>query len=135
MSTLKAERALGVFAGPTTKKRRTTMTNHLSSAVLETSIEPFVPDQDELAAVAVAFLARSGRTLDAYRHDLRNLRYAHIDGRITSSPAPYVRRPTVHPSERSRLDRSELGPVPFHRGALRPHPRPSPIIKSAARPM
>jgi hypothetical protein len=48
------------------------MTNHHSSAVLETPIEPFVPDEAELAAVA--FLARySGRTLEAYRHDLRNL--------------------------------------------------------------
>jgi hypothetical protein len=131
------------------------MTNHHSSAVLKTPIEPFVPDEAELAAVA--FLARySGRTLDAYRHDLRNLfqwaadhnlpvleatrahlefyrasmedrglaastidrrlstacgfyRFAHIDGRITSNPAQYVRRPTVHPSERRGLDRSELG--------------------------
>ena len=34
--------------------------------------EPVAPDEAELAAVA--FLARySGRTLDAYRHDLRNL--------------------------------------------------------------
>ena len=113
------------------------------------------PDQAELAAVA--FLARySGRTLDAYRHDLRNLfqwaadhglpvleatrahlemyrssmeerglaastidrrlstacgfyRFAHIDGRIASNPAQYVRRPTVHPTERRGLDRGELG--------------------------
>jgi integrase/recombinase XerD len=112
-------------------------------------------DPAELAAVA--FLARySGRTLDAYRHDLRNLfqwaaghglpvleasrvhleiyrssmeerglaastidrrlstacgfyRFAHIDGRISSNPAQYVRRPTVHPSERRGLDRGELG--------------------------
>jgi len=103
-------------------------------------------------------LARhSGRTLDAYRHDLRNLfqwwaadhglsvleatrthlemyrssmeerglatstisrrlstvcgfyRFAHIDGRIFSNPAQYVRRPTVYPSERRGLDRGELG--------------------------
>ena len=106
---------------------------------------------------AIAFLARySGRTLDAYRHDLRNLfqwaadhglpvleatrahlelyrtsmeerglaastidrrlstacgfyRFAHIDGRISSNPAQYVRRPNVHPSERRGLDRGELG--------------------------
>jgi site-specific recombinase XerC len=105
----------------------------------------------------VAFLAcYSGRTLHAYRHDLRNLlqwaadhdmavleatrahlelyrtsmedrglaastidrclstargflRFAHIDGRISSNPAQYVHRPTVHPSERHRLDRAELG--------------------------
>ncbi len=96
---------------------------------------------------AVTFLARySGRTLDAYRHDLRGLfqwaadrriavleatrahfelyrtsmeerglaastidrrpstacgfyRFAHIDGRIASNPAQYVRRPTVHPTQ------------------------------------
>ena len=112
---------------------------------------------DEAELAAVAFLARySGRTLDAYRHDLRNLflwaadhdlavleatrahlemyrssmetrglaastidrrlstacgfyRFAHIDGRIASNPAQYVRRPQVHPSERRGLDRSELG--------------------------
>jgi site-specific recombinase XerD len=112
---------------------------------------------DEAELAAVAFLARySGRTLDAYRHDLRNLfrwaadhhlavleatcahlemyrssmeerglaastidrrlstacgfyRFAHIDGRITSNPAQYVRRPTVHPSEQRGMDRSELG--------------------------
>ena len=116
----------------------------------------YAVDPAQLAA-AVAFLARySGRTLDAYRHDLRNLfqwaadhdlavleatrahlelyrsameerglaastidrrlstacgfyRFAHIDGRISSNPAQYVRRPTVHPSERRGLDRGELG--------------------------
>jgi integrase/recombinase XerD len=115
----------------------------------------FAVDPAELAAIA--FLARySGRTLDAYRHDLRNLfqwaadhglavleatrahlelyrtwmeerglaastidrrlstacgfyRFAHIDGRIGSNPAQYVRRPTVHPSEQRGLDRGELG--------------------------
>ena len=36
-------------------------------------------------------------------------RFAHIDGRISSNPAQYVRRPTVHPSERRGLDRGELG--------------------------
>jgi integrase/recombinase XerD len=113
------------------------------------------PDEAEMAVVA--FLARySGRTLDAYRHDLRNLfqwaddhglpvleatrahlelyrssmeerglaastidrrlstacgfyRFAHIDGRIVSNPTQYVRRPTVHPTERRGLDRGELG--------------------------
>ena len=106
---------------------------------------------------AVAFLARySGQTLDAYRHDLRNLfqraddhdlagleaTRAHLElyrssmeerglaastidrrlttacgilpfcphrRRIASNPAQYVRRPTVHPSERRGLDRGELG--------------------------
>ena len=106
---------------------------------------------------AAAFLARhSGRTLEAYRYDLRSFfqwaadvkldvlratrphielfrtsletrglapatidrrlstvcgfyRFAHIDGRIGSNPAQYVRRPTVHGPEGRGLDRSELG--------------------------
>ena len=36
-------------------------------------------------------------------------RFAHIDGRIASNPAQYVRRPQVHPSNARGLDRSELG--------------------------
>ena len=115
----------------------------------------FVIDDAQLAAVA--FLARySGRTLDAYRHDLRGFfqwasdnrlvvlaatrphielyrswmeerslaastidrrlstvcgfyRFAHIDGRIASNPAKYVRRPQVHLANTRGLDRSELG--------------------------
>src|SRR5215211_2976966 len=103
--------------------------------------------RDEAQLAAAAFLARySGRTLDAYRHDLRGFfqwsadvglvvlaatrphielfrgwmedrglaastvdrrlstvcgyyRFAHIDGRIPSNPAQYVRRPKVQPSE------------------------------------
>ncbi len=126
-----------------------------NTQVLAFTAESIAPDQAELAAIA--FLARyCGRTLDAYRHDLRNLfqwtadhglpvleatrahlelyrtsmeerglaastidrrlstacgfyRFAHIDGRISSNPAQYVRRPTVHPSERRGLDRGELG--------------------------
>jgi site-specific recombinase XerD len=106
-------------------------------------------------------LARySGRTLDAYRHDLftffqwatdlgltvlkatrpqielyrtaleeRSLapstidrrlstvcgyyRFAHIDGRIASNPAQYVRRPKVHPTEGHGMDRGELGAFLF----------------------
>ena len=114
-------------------------------------------DFDDSQLAAVAFLARySDRTLDAYRHDLRDFfawattagvgvlaatrphielyrhhmeqrglaastidrrlstvcgfyRFAHIDGRIASNPAQYVRRPKVYPSEGRGLDRSELG--------------------------
>ena len=79
-----------------------------------------VVDEAELAAAA--FLARyRGRTLDAYRSDLRGFfqwgcdtrreyyRFAHIDGRITSNPAQYVRHPKIHPSEARGLDRGELG--------------------------
>lgn len=112
---------------------------------------------DAAQLAAASFLARyTGRTLDAYRHDLRGYfqwaldnglkvlqatrphielfrtwmenrglaastidrrlstvcgfyRFAHIDGRIGSNPAQYVRRPQVHPSEARGLDRSELG--------------------------
>ena len=35
-------------------------------------------------------------------------RFAHIDGRITSNPAQYVRRPRVHPATQRGMDRSEL---------------------------
>ncbi len=114
-----------------------TMTTHLA---LPADEDP--PDEAELAAAA--FLARyQGRTLDAYRHDLRAFfqwaadarlellaatrpqielyvrameerglapttidrrlstvcgyyRFAHIDGRIASNPAQYVRRPKVN---------------------------------------
>src|SRR5207245_9283107 len=36
-------------------------------------------------------------------------RVAHIDGRIASNPAQYVRRPKVHPNDARGLDRAELG--------------------------
>jgi site-specific recombinase XerD len=112
---------------------------------------------DEARLAVAGFVARySGRTLEAYRHDLRGFfqwaadtglqvldatrphielyrtameerglaastidrrlstvcgfyRLAHIDGRIASNPAQYVRRPQVHPSDARGLDRSELG--------------------------
>ena len=40
-------------------------------------------------------------------------RFAHIDGRIASNPAQYVRRPRVHPSQGRGLDRTELGTFLF----------------------
>ena len=112
---------------------------------------------DEAELAAVAFLARyNGRTLEAYRQDLRFFfawaqsvglevlaatrphielfrhhmeqrglasstidrrlatvcglyRFAHIEGRIASNPAQYVRRPKVHPSQGHGMDRTELG--------------------------
>ena len=115
----------------------------------------------EAQVAAAAFLARySGRTLDAYRFDLRSFfqwatdaklpvldatrphielyrttleerglvaptidrrlstvcgfyRFAHIDGRISSNPAQYVRRPKVYPSEGRGMDRGELGTFLF----------------------
>ena len=41
-------------------------------------------------------------------------RFAHIDGRIRSNPAQYVRRPQVHASDARGLDRSELGVFLFN---------------------
>lgn len=115
------------------------------------------PHIDEAEVAAAAFLARyQGRTLEAYRYDLRAFfqwaaddrldilkatrpqvelyvramearglaattidrrlstvcgfyRFAHIDGRIASNPAQYVRRPKVHPNDARGLDRGELG--------------------------
>ena len=112
------------------------------------------PDEAQLAAAS--FLARySGRTLEAYRYDLRCFfqwandnaldvlaatrghlelyrtameqhglaastvdrrlstvcsyyRFAHLDGRITTNPGQYVRRPKIQPSEGRGMDRSEL---------------------------
>jgi integrase len=112
---------------------------------------------DEARLAAAAYLARySGRTLDAYRHDLRTFfqwaadmglavldatrphielyratlerrglaastidrrlstvcgfyRFAHIDGRVASNPAQYVRRPKVYPTEGHGMDPGELG--------------------------
>jgi site-specific recombinase XerD len=116
---------------------------------------------DEAQLAAVSFLARySGRTVEAYRHDLRAFfqwatdhgvavmeasrahielfrawladsglaastidrrlstvcgfyRFAHIDGRIGSNPAQYVRRPKVHATDARGLDRSEFGVLLF----------------------
>ena len=126
-----------------------------TSTTVDLPRDHFVVDDGQLAAVA--FLARyGGRTLDAYRHDLRGFfqwasdnrlvvlaatrphielyrswmeernlaastidrrlstvcgfyRFAHIDGRIASNPAQYVRRPQVHLANTRGLDRSELG--------------------------
>jgi site-specific recombinase XerD len=114
-----------------------------------------IPSQGDLAAAA--FLARySGRTFEAYRHDLRTYfqwaadaglnvfdatrghielyraileerglapttidrrlstvygfyRFAHIDGRIGSNPAQFVRRPRIFANEVRGMDRGELG--------------------------
>jgi site-specific recombinase XerD len=130
-----------------------------SSHVILRSEAPFTLGEDQLAAVAL--LARySGRTLEAYRHDLRACssgprittsrvleasrahlelyrssmeerglaastidrrlstacgfyRFAHIDGRFSSNPPQYVRRPTVQPSEGRGLDRGELARLLF----------------------
>ena len=141
------------------------------SAELGTAVGPLVPDEAQLAALA--FLARyGGRTLDAYRHDLRNLfqwaadhglpvleatrthlemyrssteerglaastidrrlstacgfyRFAHIDGRIASNPAQYVRRPDRPPPRgpRARPLRARPRP-PAHAPRCLHHGRP-----------
>jgi len=117
------------------------------------------PSPADLAVAA--FLARySGRTFEAYRHDLRTYfrwaaeaglevfaasrghielyratleerglaattidrrlstvcgfyRFAHIDGRIGSNPAQYVRRPRIFANEVRGMDRGELGAFLF----------------------
>jgi integrase len=40
-------------------------------------------------------------------------RFAHIDGRIRSNPAQYVRRPHVHPAAQRGVDRGELAAFLF----------------------
>ena len=47
-------------------------------------------------------------------------RFAHIDGRVASNPAQYVRRPQVHPSDGRGLGPLRVGPVPLRCRALRP---------------
>ena len=51
-------------------------------------------------------LARQRSTVGCRR--VRYYRFAHIDGRITSNPAQYVRRPRVHPPAQRGMDRGEL---------------------------
>lgn len=136
------------------------MTELMPMSEIERATEGDDPvDEAELATAA--FLARyQGRTLDAYRYDLRAFfqwaaddrldilkatrpqielyvrameacglaattidrrlstvcgfyRFAHIDGRIASNPAQYVRRPKVHPNDARGLDRAELGAFLF----------------------
>jgi site-specific recombinase XerD len=147
-----------VFAGSPGSKENLMTTSQSAASMLE-RFDLGVVDEAEIAAVS--FLARyNGRTLEAYRHDLRCLfqwaadagvtvleatrshielyrcwleerglaastidrrlttvcgfyRFAHIDGRIASNPAQYVRRPQVHPSTARGLDRSELGAFLF----------------------
>ena len=40
-------------------------------------------------------------------------RFAHIDGRIASNPAQYVRHPRIHPTDARGLDRADLGAFLF----------------------
>src|SRR5262245_34152785 len=135
------------------------ITIETSTRTVARPTDDFVMDDAQLAAVA--FLARySGRTLDAYRHDLRGFfqwaadtklvvlsatrphvelyrswmeqrglaastidrrlstvcgfyRFAHVDGRIGSNPAQYVRRPKVQRTEGRGMDRAELGAFLF----------------------
>ena len=88
----------------------------IESAATAIRAPGFEFEVDEAQLAAVSFLARySGRGLAASTIDRRLstvcgfYRFAHIDGRIRSNPAQYVRRPQVHPSDARGLDRSELG--------------------------
>jgi integrase/recombinase XerD len=133
------------------------MTTTIESAATTIRTPRVEFEVDEAQLAAISFPARySGRTLVAYRHDLRGFfqwatdqgiavlaasrahidlfrawmedrglaastidrrlstvcgfyRFAHIDGRIRSNPAQYVRRPLGHPTDARGLDRSELG--------------------------
>jgi integrase/recombinase XerD len=125
---------------------------------------------NEAELAAASFLGRySGRTHEAYRHDLRGhfqwadnavevlramrphielfrgqmegrglaastidrrlstvcgfYRFPHVDGRIGSNPAQYVRRPPLHPTDARGLDRSELGVFLFTAERVRPRAR------------
>ena len=50
-------------------------------------------------------------------------RFAHIDGRVASNSAQYVRRPKVHPNDARGLDRAELGAFLFEAdGSTTPMP-------------
>jgi hypothetical protein len=77
-------------------------------------------DEAELAAV-IDDRSAHGDGVWAYR-------FAHIDGRIASNPAQYVRRPKVHPSQGQGMDRTELGRFLFtaeHFGHHAPRSRSS----------
>jgi site-specific recombinase XerD len=61
----------------------------------------------EQRALAASTIDRRLSTVCGY------YRYAHIDGRIPTNPAQYVRRPSVHPSIGRGLDRAEFATVLF----------------------
>jgi integrase/recombinase XerD len=64
-------------------------------------IEPYRAWMDE-RGLAASTVDRRLSTVCGY------FRFAHIDGRIGSNRAPYVRRPRVHPSTQRGMDRGEL---------------------------
>ena len=72
------------------------------TAELDMPLRALAPDEAELAAVA--FLARySGRTLDAYRHDLRNLFQWAADHRLAALEATWPIWSCTGPRWRSAL--------------------------------
>ena len=79
---------------------------------------PFERDAfDEARGLAASTIDRRLSTVCGF------YRFAHIDGRIASDPAQYVRRPQVHPSDSRGLDRSGSR----RRGiGLRSHPTSTP---------
>lgn len=66
-----------------------------------------VPQLDGAAGTAASTIDRRLSTVCGF------YRFAHIDGRIGSNPAQYVRRPKVPPNEGRGMDRAELGTFLF----------------------
>jgi site-specific recombinase XerD len=71
-------------------------------AATRPEIEPYVRTLEERGLAATTIDRRLSTVCGFYR-------FAHIDGRIGSNPAQYVRRPKVHESQARGLDRAELG--------------------------
>ena len=69
-------------------------------------IELYVRTMEERGLAASTIDRRLSTVCGLYR-------FAHIDGRIASNPAQYVRRPKVHDSQARGLDRTELGTFLF----------------------
>ena len=67
----------------------------------------------ELYVRAMEERGLAATTIDRRLSTVCGYRFAHIDGRIASNPAQYVRRPKVYPSDARGLDRSELGSLLF----------------------
>ena len=69
-------------------------------------IELYVRAMEERGLAATTIDRRLSTVCGFYR-------FAHIDGRIASNPAQYVRHPRIHPTDARGLDRAELGAFPF----------------------
>ena len=78
-----------------------TTSDVLRSTATRTHIELYRAWMDE-RGLAPSTVDRRLSTVCGY------YRFAHIDGRIPSNPAQYVRRPRVHPATQRGMDRGEL---------------------------